>query len=149
VFVIDVQPASADDLVELRAFILAFSLEDGHPIAPDALERALSAVAQSEPLLHVWMIRMAGRNVGYVALGLGFSIEVGGLDAFLDELYVLPEARGLGLGRAALAFAETQAQRLGVRRLCLEVEHHNARARALYTELGYAAHARHLMSKLL
>jgi ribosomal protein S18 acetylase RimI-like enzyme len=145
----DFQPATAADLEDLRSFILAFSLEDGHPIAQDALERALSAVAEREPLLQVWMIRLADRSVGYVALGLGFSIEVGGLDAFVDELYVVPAARGLGLGRAALVFVEVEARRLGVRRLCLEVEHHNARARALYAQHGYAAHARHLMSKPL
>lgn len=143
------QRAGQGDLDELRAFILAFSLEDGHPIAPDALERALAATARREPLLHVWMIRLAERNVGYVALALGFSIEVGGLDAFVDELYLSPSARGLGHGRAALAFVEAEALQLGVRRLCLEVEHHNPRARALYAALGYAPHARHLMSKLI
>ena len=141
--------ATGADLADLRAFIQAFSAEDGHPIAPDALERALRAVELREPLLHVWMIALAGRNVGYVALALGYSIEVGGLDAFIDELYVLPEARAQGLGRAALRFVEAQAVDLNVHRLCLEVEHRNPRARALYAELGYAAHPRHLMSKLL
>jgi ribosomal protein S18 acetylase RimI-like enzyme len=127
--------------------ITAFSREDGHPIPADALERALQAVQRGEPLLRVWMIEADEHNAGYLALALGYSIEVGGLDAFVDELYVLPEQRGRGLGRAALAFVEREARALGVRRLCLEVEHHNLRAQALYLALDYTLHSRQLMSK--
>jgi len=133
----------------LRGFIAAFNGEDGHDIAPDVLERSLAAVAEREPLLRVWMIEREGRALGYVALALGYSIEVGGLDAFVDELYLLPEERAHGLGSAALAFVEREARALGVRRLCLEVELHNLRAHALYERHGYTAHSRHLMSKRL
>ena len=133
----------------LREFITAFHHEDGHPIAPEVLDRALDALARSEPLLHVWKIMADARAIGYVALTVGFSIEVGGFDAFVDELYVLPEARGQGAGREALRFVETAARSLGVRRLCLEVETHNALATALYRGAGYHAHPRHLMSKWL
>jgi GNAT superfamily N-acetyltransferase len=139
--------ATAEDVPELRNFILAFHVEDGHPIQPHVLERALQAIVQREPLLHVWIITLAARAVGYVALALGYSIEVGGLDAFVDELYVVAEQRGSGVGRRALVFVEQEAVRLGVRRLCLEVENHNTRARALYGEFGYVDHSRHLMAK--
>lgn len=141
--------ATASDVPELRNYISAFHVEDGHPIQPDILERALQAVVQQEPLLRVWMITHAGRAVGYVALVLGYAIEVGGLDAFLDELYVVAEQRGGGVGHTALAFVEQQSALLGVRRLCLEVENHNTRARALYGTFGYVEHSRHLMAKWL
>lgn len=143
------RPAAQSDLDTLRDFLLAFHREDGHPIEPGCLERALRAVADGEPLLHVWVIELDTSAVGYVALALGYSIEVGGLDAFLDELYVLPAARGRGIGASAVAFVERESARLGVRRLCLEVETHNESARALYRTLGYADHSRHLMSKSL
>src|SRR5206468_11208603 len=38
---------------------------------------------------------------GYYVLGFGFSIEFGGRDALLDELYVRPEHRKGGMGTAA------------------------------------------------
>jgi diamine N-acetyltransferase len=141
--------ATAADVPELRKHISAFHVEDGHPIQPDVLERALHAVVLHEPLLHVWIITLAGCTIGYVALALGYSIEVGGLDAFVDELYVVAEQRGRGVGRRVLDFVEQQALRLGIRRLCLEVENHNTRARALYGTIGYIDHSRHLMAKRL
>jgi len=40
--------------------------------------------------------------VGYAVLTWGFDLEFGGRDAFLTEMYVRPEARRCGLGRALL-----------------------------------------------
>lgn len=141
--------ASIADVGILERLIPAFHLEDGHPIEGAVLRRALEAVASDEPLLRVWMIVRDASPIGYLALALGFSIEVGGLDAFLDELYVLPEYRGRGVGQRAVRFVEQECVRLGVRRLCLEVETRNDKARKLYESFDYAEHSRHLMSKWL
>jgi ribosomal protein S18 acetylase RimI-like enzyme len=141
--------ATPADVDTLERLISAFHLEDGHPIDAAVLRRALQAVASDEPLLRVWMITRDTFPIGYVALALGFSIEVGGLDAFLDELYVLPEHRRRGIGHQAVTFVERESARLGVRRLCLEVETRNDKARKLYESFDYADHSRHLMSKWL
>jgi GNAT superfamily N-acetyltransferase len=141
--------ATVADVDALRIFIPAFHNEDGHPIGDAILERSLSGVARGEPLLHVWMIESGDEAIGYVALALGYSIEVGGLDAFLDEIYVEPKHRGRGIGKAALTFVEQASKRLNVRRLCLEVETSNPKAQKLYADQGYVDHSRHLMSKWL
>ncbi len=141
--------ATNADVGTLERLIPAFHLKDGHPIEGAVLRRALEAVASGEPLLRVWMIVRDASPIGYVALALGFSIEVGGLDAFLDELYVLPEHRGHGVGRSAVGFVEQESMRLGVRRLCLEVETRNDKARKLYESFDYGEPSRHLMSKWL
>lgn len=146
---LQLDPASSQDASILRELIAAFHEEDGHPIAPDTLARALAALAAAEPRLRVWLIRDAGEVVGYVALTLGYAIEVGGIDAYVDDLYVVPSERGRGVGRRALLFVEQAARALDVRRLCMEVEHHNTRARTLYVEHGFTDHARHLLSKWL
>lgn len=98
----------------------------------------------------IWWICADGQRVGYVAVCFGFSLEFGGRDAFVDELYVVPEARGRGVGRAALAAAMRAAAAQGVRALHLEVGRTNARARALYESLGFdAREAFTLMSRSL
>ena len=91
---------------------------------------------------------LAGRPVGYVVLTLGFSVEAGGREGCLDELFVVPEARGRGVGRRVLGLVEEEARRLGIRRLFLEVEHGN-RAFELYRRAGFVDHRRSLMSKQL
>jgi GNAT superfamily N-acetyltransferase len=85
----------------------------------------------------------------YLVITFGFSLEFGGRDAFVDELYVADEARGQGLGTLALEVAEAACREAGIHALHLEVEHVNARARALYERTGYQAHDRHLMTKKL
>ncbi len=94
---------------------------------------------------------MAARErtpIGYLVLTIGYSLERGGRDAFIDELYVRPQWRGLGLGTLAVATAEVAARRLGVRAVHLEVDTTNERARRLYERIGFAVRQRyHLMTK--
>nr|WP_303652721.1 GNAT family N-acetyltransferase [Paludisphaera mucosa] len=74
--------------------------------------------------------------VGYALLIPYWSNEFGGPLVFVDELYVAPAARGVGLGRRFL-------ERLAVERpfdavaALLEVGRSNARARRLYESLGF------------
>jgi ribosomal protein S18 acetylase RimI-like enzyme len=86
---------------------------------------------------------------GYVVLGFGFSIEFGGRDALLDELFVLPRFRGLGLGSEAIDFAISLCKEAGIDALHLEADHFNERAHDLYLRLGFKDHKRHLMTKWL
>jgi diamine N-acetyltransferase len=126
-----------------------FRLCDRQPLAPELVADSLRAALAGDPLVRVWIIELAGRPVGYLALSLGFSIEVGGRDALIDEIYLEESARGRGHGRRALEFAEEECRKLGVRRICLEVERHNPDARRLYERAGFRDHDRFLMSRLL
>jgi GNAT superfamily N-acetyltransferase len=85
----------------------------------------------------VWLIEDHGSVAGYLALCFGYSIEFGGRDAFVDELYLLESRRGRGLGKAALEAAAREAATLGVVALHLEVGTENAKARKLYESVGF------------
>jgi len=58
-------------------------------------------------------------------------------DFYLSHVAVLPEHRGRGAGSLLLRAAEERSRILGARRIVLDVEEHNERARALYARLGY------------
>jgi ribosomal protein S18 acetylase RimI-like enzyme len=96
-----------------------------------------------------WLISLREQVAGYVILTLGYSFEYRGRDAFVDELYIEPEFRRMGLGRRALGFAEERARKLGVNALHLEVDAGNDAALELYRRAGYASQGRHLMTKWL
>ena len=95
------------------------------------------------------MVRHADRAVGYVVLTLGYSIEYGGRDGFIDDLYLVPDARSRGWGRMIVDFALAEAARLGIRVLHLEVEANNDRARSLYRLAGFEETGRRLMRRRL
>jgi len=142
------EAATVADLDALLTLARAFHAEDGHALS-QAGAGALAAVAGGERLARCWLVRRAGRAVGYVVLSLGFSIEHGGRDGFIDDLYLVPAARGIGLGRALLAFAVGEAEKLGIRMLHLEVEPGNDRAHDLYRRNGFTESGRRLMSRRL
>ena len=86
---------------------------------------------------------------GYFVLTFGFDLEWNGRDGFLTELYLVPEARGRGLGQALLAAAEGTAQSLGTRALHLMVRPENVAALSLYLKRGFREPARRLLTKPL
>jgi ribosomal protein S18 acetylase RimI-like enzyme len=136
------------DAARLLAMARAFHFEDGHPLTPEG-EAAVGQIARGDPLARGWIITELGQMIGYVVLTLGFSIEHGGRDGFIDDLYLVPKARGGGLGRRVLAFALAEAAALGIQTLHLEVEIDNERARRVYQAAGFFESGRRLMSKQL
>jgi len=135
--------ASEGDL--LVGFARAFHDEDGHPLSP-AGEAALRRIASGEPMARCWLIRRTGRVIGYLVVTLGYSVEHGGRDGFIDDLYLAPSVRGAGFGAAVLDFALEQARLLGIGTLHLEVDPKNERAASLYRSRGFAENGRCLMS---
>jgi ribosomal protein S18 acetylase RimI-like enzyme len=59
------------------------------------------------------------------------------LDAYLEELYVVPERRGEGLGRAIMERALELARERGAGRIDLGTAVDDRSARALYESLGF------------
>ncbi len=133
----------------VQALVAAFHVEETSPLAPEILSDALSLILEGDPLVRFWLIEDESEVVGYVCLGLGFSIEVGGRDFWIDDLYVRADRRGRGVGAAALTLVEAASRALGARRLCLEIRGDNDAAGRLYERCGYIAHDRSLMSKML
>lgn len=84
-----------------------------------------------------YILEVDGVSAGYALVSKTFSREAGGTVWWLEELYILPEYRGKGLGRSYFYFIEKAAAENGVRRLRLEVEPDNTRAAKLYSNLGY------------
>lgn len=56
----------------------------------------------------------------------------------LKRMYVSPELRGRGIGRALVAALEKEARALGVSRLVLETGVRQAEAQALYARSGFS-----------
>jgi len=95
----------------------------------------------------IWLLFDGSDLAGYIILTVGFSFEFHGHDAFIDELYILPDHRRHGYGRQAVAFVEERAREMGVNAIHLEVDDGNDPALELYRRTGYESHDRFLMTK--
>ncbi|MDQ3919863.1 MAG: GNAT family N-acetyltransferase [Acidobacteriota bacterium] len=141
------QKATRADVEELLPLMRGLYEHDRLPFDEAATRVALERLLEDERLGGVWLIKSGASAVGYIVLAFGYSLEFRGRDAFLDELYLRPEARGRGTGRKALEFVEGVCRSQGVRALHLEVERANTGAQALYRKSGFVDHDRYLMTK--
>ena len=74
---------------------------------------------------------------GLAVLRFRPSIWTEGLECYLAELYVVPERRGQGLGRALMEAAIELARREGADTMDLGTSEDDVAARALYEKLGF------------
>jgi GNAT superfamily N-acetyltransferase len=64
-------------------------------------------------------------------------LEHGGLGGWLEELYVVPEFRGAGLGSQLLEATIQECAQRGCQALDLEVESDHERVETLYQRFGF------------
>lgn len=83
----------------------------------------------------------AGHALGFTQLYPSFSSVSARRIWTLNDLFVLPKARGAGVGRALLDAAREHALATGAKRLILSTAHDNP-AQALYEALGYVRDTR-------
>jgi len=142
-------PVGPADLAALTGLVRAYHDYDRHPFDEPVIVAALKQLCEGTAYARCFFIHLGEARIGYVSASYGFSIEVGGLDFFLDEFFLEEPFRGRGLGRQVLAMIEEEVRKLGGLRLCLEAELHNPRAAQLYATSGYVEHERRLLSKTL
>jgi len=84
--------------------------------------------------IRFYRLLVDGQLAGFASLGPTAAPGVWKL----HKLYLLPEHHGCGRGRRLLQHCETEARRLGARRLLLAVNKRNAKAIAAYQRHGFA-----------
>src|SRR5262245_10731969 len=84
---------------------------------------------------------------GYAVLTWGFDLDFGGRDAFLTEIFVRPQSRRAGGGRALLEAVLRVARDAGAGAVHLGVYPDNQAALALYRAAGFARIPRDFYSK--
>lgn len=139
--------ATPDDLERLLPLVAGFHAEEGIEQDDDTRRGALAPLLEGSPHGAIWMIGPRVAPVGYIAVSFGWSIEFGGIDAFLDEIYVRERVRGRGMGSEALAALVRALTGQGITAMSLEVDTDNQRVRALYERMGFQSRSRyHLMT---
>ncbi|APE50295.1 GNAT family N-acetyltransferase [Delftia sp. HK171] len=96
--------------------------------------------------------RPDGSAMGFCQLYPSFCSVLAAPIYVLYDLFVAPDARRLGVGRALLLAAEAHARATGHARMDLTTARNNLRAQALYESLGWVrdevflTYARHLQA---
>lgn len=143
-----IRTATLADLPVLMELMRGYYRDDGLEFDPDQSVAVMTRLLCETHWGRVLLGENDGVAIGYLAVCLGFSLELRGHDAFIDEVFVLPEHRRRGYGRMLLESAGKLARELGVVALHLEVDRANTGAQQLYDSLGYRRRERYFLMTL-
>ena len=133
----DIRPAAIDDLDAVTTLLVAQLREHAVDTPAAAIGDSVGAVIRHPERGRILVARDRGTVVGVAALSFVWPIEHGGMSAWLEELYVVPDARGRGIGTALLRAALRAATEAGAVAVDLEVAVGHERAANLYAREGF------------
>ncbi|MDQ4105650.1 MAG: GNAT family N-acetyltransferase [Actinomycetota bacterium] len=128
----EVRPVAGCDLAEPLKLLEA-SVRDGEPVPPDFIGLLQREVERGS--VEVLAAHIDGLIDGVAVLAFRPSVSAGGCFASVEELYVRPEARRRGVGRALLEAVERRCSFKGLS--YIEVQTMEEGAAAFYREAGY------------
>ena len=141
-----VRPATAADVPVLVALMSEFYAEAGFSLPAAQAARTFERLLTSPAFGAVWLMLSEGVPAGFVVLTVAFSMEYGALRGFVDDLFVAPRFRRLGLGTEALAAVTHSCAERDVRALLVETSVSNEPAMRTYRRAGFQENGRLLLS---
>jgi GNAT superfamily N-acetyltransferase len=141
--------ASQDDCPKLLAMMQDFYIEDAVAFNDNVMPALLRELLETPEYGRVYLVQQQQSTLGYAILTWRFCLEYGGKVAHLDELYLLPPARGQGVGRLLIGALCTECAAHGASTLLLDTVMQNAGAREFYRKLQFEDSARTLQYRHL
>jgi GNAT superfamily N-acetyltransferase len=137
---ITLRPATRSDLPQVLSFIRELAVYERLEHEVTASEADLdAALFGPRPHAEVVFACLDGAPVGFALFFHNFSTFIGRPGIYLEDLYVRPEARGLGIGKRLLAWLARAALERGCARLDWAVLDWNAPSIGFYRSLGAVA----------
>jgi GNAT superfamily N-acetyltransferase len=130
-------PARPEDADAVVALLAAQLEEHAIPLAPKLLVEAVHGALEDDGRALILVARVDDQPVGLAYLSFQWTLERGGRVLWLEELYVLPELRGRGIGAQLLRATLDVARARACLAVELEVEASHARASNLYARAGF------------
>lgn len=129
--------ATPEDLDKVHRMVAAYHAFEGFETDEETRRAAVAPLLEGSPHGAIWLIGPRMAPVGYVAVSFGWSIELGGLDGVIDELWIREAVRGRGMGSEALLALQKALKAAGIVSLSLEVARGNVTAQRLYERAGF------------
>ncbi|KIN72826.1 GNAT family N-acetyltransferase [Sulfitobacter guttiformis] len=129
--------AGPDQLEKILPLVASYHLEAGIDSTDASRMTGIAPLLDGIPQGCAYLIGPPRAPIGYIVITFGWSVEFGGLDAIIDELYVRPGVRGRGIGSEALIALPRALASGGLRAIHLEVDRSNEQALKLYQRAGF------------
>ncbi len=137
--------AGEEDAAKLLPLVSAFHEEMRLNTTEAKQSGAVLPLLSGTPHGAIWLIGPRRAPVGYIAVSFGWSLELGGMDAFIDELYIRPAVRRRGMGSEALNSIAQALRDADVKALHLEVDKDNPDVQGIYRRARFAMRDRFVL----
>jgi len=132
-----IRPATPEDVGQILTFIRALAAYEREPDAVTATEEELLRHGFGEnPYYQCLMAEHEGKPAGFALYFYDYSTWLGRPGLYLEDIFVDPSFRGLGIGKALLQQLAAIALEKGCARLKWEVLDWNQPAIDFYSALG-------------
>lgn len=133
-----IRKLTKEDFEEVLSMMLVFYASDALLVHPSetVLRKTLSDALGDTPYLKGYGFEENGVLAGYGMVAMSYSTEVGGLCAWIEDIYIRPQYRGKGYGTGFLKFVKEHYEDRVVR-IRLEAEPENETAMAVYRKAGF------------
>ncbi len=139
--------ATADDFDTCLQLMQEFYAIEHIEFRESFIRSVLTEFLSNHQFGEFWLIEVKGAIAGYVIFTFGYSLEYGGRDFLVDELYLRDTFRGQGIGTQTLNALEDYCRHLGLSVMYLVVDHNNPRARSVYENFGFKNPGRDILVK--
>lgn len=146
---ITIHSASAADIPELVALMREFYGDANYALDEAWASSSFAALLGDSSRGAAWIAREDGVPAGHIVLALRHSMEFGGTDGFIDDLFVRASHRRRGLGGALMDELFRECHRRGVLAVHVETGFDNEAAKALYDRHGLKDRQRLLLTAKL
>lgn len=137
--------AAPNHLDKLDALVAAFHAEEGITLPAEQRRAGLEPLLEGIPHGAAYLIGPARAPIGYLVITFGWSLEFGGLDGFIDEIYVRPGVRGRGIASETLQALPRALAGAGLKALHLEVSRDAEKTQKLYKRAGFSARSDYML----
>jgi GNAT superfamily N-acetyltransferase len=132
-----IRTATEADVAQILRFIRALAEFEREPEAVEATEEGLLRDGFGpQPFYSCLMAEQDGQPAGFALYFFNYSTWLGRPGLYLEDLFVSPEFRGLGIGKALLQRVAAVAVEKGCKRLQWEVLDWNTPAIDFYRAMG-------------
>lgn len=129
--------ATPEHFERLATLVAAFHAEEGIEMSEDARAAGLQPLLDGIPHGAAYLIGPPRAPIGYIIVSFGWSVEFGGMDGFIDEIFIRPGVRGRGIASEVLLALPRALAEAGLKALHLEVGQNNSGAQRLYARAGF------------
>ena len=146
---IEFRAAEINDIKDLLEMMSEFYSHEELKYDKETLQPAIETLINDGRIGEIRLITSGVKLIGYFVLTYTYSLEYGGKNALLDELYIRENFRGRGIGKQVLSFVEDFCRDKNIHAIHLQVKRFNPIAKKLYSSVGFKEVDRDFMTKVL